>query len=79
MLLRDFQTIVAAGRKPGGFSLLESSENYNWEDRICITKTDDFWEVFYFERGNKIHLKRFWVESQAVDYLIELGQRAELI
>lgn len=79
MRLRDFRTVMAAAKKPGGFSLLENGENYSWEDKICIAKIDDFWEVFYFERGHKIHLKRFWVESHAVDYLIELGKRADLI
>ncbi len=79
MLLPDLRKIVSKARNPRSLSILETSENYNWEDKICLTRESEFWEVFYYERGRKIHLRSFWSESESISYFLELGKRAGCI
>lgn len=79
MLLRDLLELKPKARRPNKFSILESGENYNWEDKICLIRNGELWEVFYFERGHKLHLKSFRSENAAVSYFVELGKSTERI
>jgi len=37
-------------------------------DKICLSKSNDIWEVYYSERGEKFKLKVFDNEESACDY-----------
>jgi hypothetical protein len=40
-------------------------------EQYCITKVDNYWEVYYSERGNKSGLEKFDSEEVACKYFYE--------
>lgn len=48
-------------------------------EQYCITQENGSWEVYYFERGNKNDLKRFFDENSACNYLMEILLRDKVI
>lgn len=41
-------------------------------EAFCLSKNDDYWEVYYSERGCKSGLKVFSSESIACEYFYEI-------
>jgi len=57
-----------------------SYRNYNLkseyiEDGICIRKNNDFWEVYYCERGKKNTLGMFYNENDACEFFMCLYKK----
>jgi hypothetical protein len=42
------------------------------KEQLCLSFERGMWEVYYYERGNKINLHRFLNEDEACMYLIEM-------
>ncbi len=60
-LVKSLQII---GVRPGAYSVT------SYEDMaLCIDKTENGWEVFYFERGGKTFSKIFPSEQDACMYM----------
>lgn len=75
----ELRLLVTRARLPRKLIIMEPRDNYHWEDKVCIINEIGVWEVFYFDRGEKLELQRFVVESSAVRYFIELAGRAGLL
>lgn len=76
--LSELRLLVGRARFPRKLIILEPSDNYHWEDKVCIINETGVWEVFYFDRGEKLELQRFATERSAMRYFIELAAGAGL-
>ena len=48
------------------------------EDRCCIVMADSHWEVYYGERGEKIHRRTFNNENKACQYFLKWIKKYEI-
>jgi hypothetical protein len=53
--------------------ILTASEQY------CISREGRFWEVYYYERGNKNNLRIFLDESDACLYLLSVLEKDKTV
>ena len=51
----------------------------NPEDRYAIVKENDFWHVYYSERGEKFELRQLSTEAEACEYLLRLLAKDQTI
>jgi hypothetical protein len=69
MNVRELESeLVKRGLRPNAVSfrngVLTAPEQY------CIAQNGPFWEVYYYERGNKNSFQQFVDEKAACDYLL---------
>lgn len=64
--IKDLKNQLARMKNPdNSYALMNKSIP---DERLCITKNDDTWEVYYGEHGHKTGLKKFKNESDACIY-----------
>ena len=58
--------LKVAGFRKDSYDLEGGLEN----NRYCLTRKEQVWEVYYVDRGSKLYPKQFPTESEACEYLL---------
>jgi hypothetical protein len=78
MIVAELKTILSErGIRKNAVSfscgILTAAEQY------CISREGSFWEVYYYERGNKNNLQVFLDESGACLYLLSILEKDKTV
>jgi hypothetical protein len=73
MNIQELRIVLAkCGARPDAVSINGVGAT---EEQYRLENQNEFWIVYYFERGNTVGLREFHDEADACDYLLDLLKR----